>query len=220
VVVPTQYAADTTTNYEVGIKSELLDRRLSLELTGFYVDWKDIILFTSINGVGVNANGGGARSKGIEFTASFVPVPGLTLSANGAYVDAYLTKDSPVLVGGVKGDALPYTAKFAGTLGGEYERSLGGGNTKAMAGISWRYTGSRKSNFDTAYGQRRLDPFSQVDAHAGVKFDRFRLDAFVRNITNRRGILDVGPAGSALNGLVTAAIIRPRSYGLTLGVSY
>ncbi len=216
--VPRQFGPDTTTNYEVGIKSELLNRLLTVELTGFYIDWHKIQLLTAVSGFGVNINGGSARSKGIEFSGLLRPVKGLTLSANGAYVDAYLTQDVAAF-SALSGDQLPYTAKFSGTLAADYERPLSGA-VNGTAGISWRYTGHRESAFDLTYGQRRLGAFSQVDAHAGVTFDRFRLDAFVRNLTNSRGILDVGGAGAAENGAVPVAIVRPRSAGLTLGVKY
>ena len=217
--VPRTFGADTTTNYEVGIKSQLLDRKLSLELTGFYIDWNNIQLFTSVNGFGANTNGGSARSKGIEFSATATPIKGLSLTANGAYIDATLTSDASPLTGGLRGDRLPYSARFASTLGVDYERPLSGKVT-GTAGVSWRYTGPRRSDFNTDFGQRRLAAFSQIDAHAGVTFDRFRLDAFVRNIGDSRGIVDLGASGSALDGAVGAAIVRPRSFGATLGFRY
>jgi outer membrane receptor protein involved in Fe transport len=216
--VPHQFGPDTTTNYEIGVKSDLFDHMLSLELTGFYIDWRKIQLLTTVNDFGVNVNGGKARSKGVEFSATLTPIKGLTLGANGAYVDAYLTEDVAGL-GAVSGDHLPYTAKFSGTLSADYERPLTG-KLNGTAGVSWRYTGHRESAFDTTYGQHRLGSFSQVDAHVGVTYDHFRLDAFVRNLTDSRGILDVGTAGSADNGAISAAIIRPRSFGATLGFSY
>ena len=218
--VPHQFGPDTTTNYEVGIKSDLLDHTLSLELSGFYIDWRKIQLLTSVENFGVNVNGGKARSKGIELSATLTPVEGLTLGANGAYVDAYLTEDVAGL-GAVSGDQLPYTAKFSGTLSADYERPLTG-KLNGTAGVSWRYTGHRQSAFDTetGFGQRRLGAFSQVDAHVGVTYDHIRLDAFVRNLTDSRGVLDLGTVGSAENGAISAAIIRPRSFGATLGFSY
>jgi outer membrane receptor protein involved in Fe transport len=77
----------------------------------------------------------------------------------------------------------------------------------------------RYSDFDAASGQRRLKPFSQVDAHAGIDFDRFSIDAFAHNITDARGIVNLGFFGS-VNGDVAAAVIRPRSFGLSLGYRY
>ncbi|MDZ5645664.1 TonB-dependent receptor [Nitrospirillum sp. BR 11828] len=217
--VPRQFGADTTTNYEIGVKSEAWGRRLSLELTGFYIDWNNIQLFSSVDDYGVNINGGSARSRGIEASVTVKPVSGLTVSLNGALVDAALTSDAPPLVGGLKGDRLPYTARYSSTLAVEYQRPLSG-TVDGFAGVSWRYTGDRLSAFDTSYGQRHLSAYSQVDAHAGVTMGPYRIEAFVRNLTDSRGILDVGAAGSALDGNVTAAIVRPRSFGATLGFRY
>ncbi len=216
--VPREFSPDTTTNYEIGVKSELIPHLLSVELTGFYIDWKKIQLLGAVEGFGVNINGGKARSKGVEFSGTLTPTKGLTFSANGAYVDAYLTQDV-MAFNASSGSELPYTAKFSGTLAADYEHPLGG-DLAGTAGVSWRYTGPRESGFDTSYGQRHLARFSQVDAHAGVTYGNFRLDAFVRNLTNARGILDVGGAGSAENGAIAAAIIQPRSVGATLGFRY
>ncbi len=222
--VPRFFGPDTTVNYEIGAKSELIHRILSVDVTGFYIDWDKIQLLTSVLNVGVNINGGKARSKGIEFSSTLTPTKGLTLSANGAYVDAFLTQDVPGL-GANAGAQLPYTAKYSGTLAADYEHSLGG-EINGTAGISWRYTGSRQSGFATnhnpgaANGQYHLAAFSQIDAHAGVTFGHFRLDAFVRNLTDKRGILDIGSPISAENGAIAAAIVRPRSIGATLGFRY
>ena len=223
--VPRQFAPDTTTNYEVGVKTELLDHKLTLELTGFYIDWNKIQLLASVGGFGVNINGGKARSKGIEFSGSLTPVKGLTLSANGAYVDAYLTQDVPAFAA-LSGDQLPYTAKFSGTLAADYDYPLSD-KINGTVGVSWRYTGSRTSAFNAStdadgniYGQQHLGGFSQIDAHAGITYGKFRLDAFVRNLTDTRGIIDVGAFGSAENGAIGVAIVRPRSIGATLGFRY
>ena len=138
--------------------------------------------------------------------------------ANGAYVDAHLTSDAPALVGGLTGDALPYNPKWQATIGGEYEHKLNLTMT-GHAGLSWHYTGARYSDFNAASGQRRLRPFSQVDAHAGVDIDRFRIDAFAHNITDSRGIVNLGFFG-AVNGDISAAVIQPRTIGLSLGYRY
>lgn len=215
--VPRQFGPDTATNYELGLKTQTADRRLSAEISAFLVDWKNIQLLAQVENFGVNTNGGSARSKGIEATVDFKPIRHLTLYANGAYVDAYLTKDAdPVFVGGLKGDPLPYSPKWHSTIGAEYESPLSATIT-GRAGISWQYTGSRRSDFNPAAGQSKLGDFSQIDAHAGVEVGRFRVDAFVHNLTDARGIVNLG-IGSARAGNFAAAVIRPRSFGLTLSV--
>jgi outer membrane receptor protein involved in Fe transport len=216
--VPRQFAPDTTTNYELGVKTETDDRLLSLEASAFLIDWKDIQLLAQVEGFGVNTNGGAARSKGIELTAGLNPSRSLSLYASGSYVDAYLTKPTPVLVGGGVGDPLPFNPKWQGTIGAEYKQPMSPSVT-GHAGLSWHYTGVRYSDFDPANGQRRLRAYSQVDAHAGADIGRFRLDAFAHNITDSRGIVNLGFFGD-VNGDIAAAVIRPRSFGLALGYRY
>ena len=79
--------------------------------------------------------------------------------------------------------------------------------------------GVRYSDFDPANGQRRLPAYSQLDAHAGVDIGHFRLDAFAHNITDSRGIVNLGFFGD-VNGDIAAAVVRPRSFGLALGYRY
>ncbi len=217
--VPRQFGADTTTNYELGVKADLLDRKLSIELTGFLIDWKNIQLLAAVDGFAVNTNGGSARSKGVELALTARPTQGLTLGVNGAYVDAQLTDDAPDLTGGMSGDWLPYAPRFAATFSADYERPLTDKVT-GRAGVSWRHTGKRRSDFDATYGQRRLETFDQVDAYAGVTVDRYRIEVFARNLTDSDGVVSLGGAGSAPNGGAAAAVVRPRSVGVTLGVRY
>ncbi len=216
--VPRQFGPDTTTNYEVGIKTHTDDNLFSLDLSAFRIDWKNIQLLVQIGQFGVNMNGASARSSGVEFTAGLHPSRDLSFFANGSYVDAHLTDDAPASVGGIKGDALPYNPKWQWTLGAEYEHPLSG-STTARAGISWHYTGDRRSDFNPTNGQRNLRAFGQVDAHAGLDFGRFRVDAFAHNLTDSRGIVNLGFFGD-VNGDITASVIRPRSFGLALGVRY
>ena len=223
--VPRTFGPDTTTNYEVGVKTETDDHLLSLEAAAFVIDWKDIQLLAQIDNLGVNVNGGAARSKGVEFTVGLNPTRGLSLYASGSYVDAHLTEDAPEAVGGLKGDSLPFNPKWQSTIGAEYDHPLNA-KLKGHAGISWHYTGNRRSDFRAPPGpglppppQFRLDAFSQIDAHAGIDIDRFRIDAFVHNLTDARGITNVGFFGD-VNGNLAGAVIRPRSFGLALGYRY
>ena len=217
--VPRQFGPDTTINYEIGVKTQTHDGRLSAEISAFLVNWKNIQLLAQVEGFGVNTNGGSARSKGVEATIDFRPVRNLTLYANGAYVDAYLTKDTPALVGGLEGDPLPYNPKWRSTIGAEYEHPLSATVT-GRAGISWQYTGSRRSGFDSDFGQSKLGDYSQIDAHAGVDVGRFRIDAFARNLTDARGIVNIATFGATRDGSFAASVIRPRSFGLTLAARY
>src|SRR5690606_5578554 len=62
------YDSDELTSYEVGFKTESAGGLFALDAAAFFLDWEDIQLFALVEGFGVNANGGTAESRGLEFT--------------------------------------------------------------------------------------------------------------------------------------------------------
>jgi iron complex outermembrane recepter protein len=198
--VPRAYQADQTTNYEVGVRSDLLDKRLSVDVAAFLVDWKKIQLFEEIQVAGfppfgINANGGTARSKGVEWTFGYTPVTGLTFTLVGAYVNAYLTSPAPD-AGGNDGDPLPYVPKFSTSLDGAYTwRAFG--DYSAFTGATWSYIGSRFNDFSalpSATGGFDPEPrpdlpsYNTVDLRAGLENARWTFELYAKNLGDTRGI--------------------------------
>lgn len=233
--VPRMFHSDSVISYEVGVKAETRDHQFSIDAAAFHINWKNIQLFTSVDGFGVNANGSSAKSDGFEFTATARPMPGLALSANGAYTNARLTADTPSLVGGRNGDQLPFTPKFSFSLNGDYEWQVGPG-TRAHVGASWRHlsgqTATYDSDFVAIYGrQRHVPAYGVFDLNAGVDFGHFSIDAYAKNLFNRHGITSTtaltvfGPtpdSGFPLypGGAIGTGIIRPRTVGVSVGFKY
>ena len=77
---PATYDSDELTNYELGFRTGNDDGTFSLDVAAFFLDWEDIQLFQVVNDFGVNANGGTAESKGIEFTATARADDGLSFA--------------------------------------------------------------------------------------------------------------------------------------------
>ena len=59
-----------------------------LDVAVYDIQWSKIQISANLNGVAYLANGGTARSRGVEFTTLWMPVNGLRLGLNGAYTDA------------------------------------------------------------------------------------------------------------------------------------
>ena len=162
---------------------------------------------------------------GVEFTATYRPVTGLNLSLNGAYTDARLAEDTPLLVGGRKGDRLPFTPKLAIGLNADYVWSLGG-ETTAFFGGSLRALSKQTGDYDLAFRtangrQRRVPSYEVVDLRAGVDFGRFSVEAFTKNLFNSDGKTStISPTASGFpqfpGGAIGTGVIRPRSIGLSL----
>jgi outer membrane receptor protein involved in Fe transport len=235
---PTTFKADTLTSYEVGLKTDV-GRHMSFDLAAYHLQWDDIQVFGSLNNFGFNANAGGARVNGLEGTLALRPVRGLDLSANAAWMDAQLTSDTPGIVGGKSGDTLPYTPKFSFGLNADYEWPVSG-TIKAFAGGSLRYVGKQRAGFRSEVlivdgapvfdengqpvfvpvPQRRIPDYATIDLRAGADFGRFTLEAYVRNLTNSRGITALGEADNIPGGGILAAFIQPRTIGVTLGAKF
>lgn len=216
--VPPTFGADTTTNYEIGFKSEWLDRKLLLDLTQYYIDWQDtqITAATPLNLFYIS-NAGAAISRGTELTTAVRPVRGLSIGVNAAYTNARLTKDAPGL-GGMRGDQLPGTPKFSGSLIASYEHLLVRDFTGQFNAV-WRLVGGRNTLFpgsaDVGTPNFRLSSYNTLDLSAGVNRGGWSTRLFVRNATNKYAYTTSISGEPALN-----AILMPRTLGLSLDVTF
>ncbi|WP_395398220.1 TonB-dependent receptor [Novosphingobium sp. BL-8A] len=218
---PSTYNSDSLISYELGVKAETADKTFSIDIAAFHIDWKDIQLLAVVNDYGVNTNGGSAKSDGFEFTASLHPQRGLTFSLNGAYTHARLTADTdPLLVGGSKGDALPFVPKWNISLNGDYEWSVGK-DASAFIGGSIRTLSQQSGNYNPTYlatfgRQITLPAYDVIDLRAGLDFGRFSVTAYAKNLGNSKGLISADYTGGYPNGAAGVGVIRPRSFGLTL----
>ncbi len=83
----TQAKAETTTSYEIGLKSSLWDHRANLNLTGYY--WKtDDMQLAAVGGLAekiVLLNADAAIGEGVEASFEVKPIENLLLTANASY---------------------------------------------------------------------------------------------------------------------------------------
>ena len=224
VDVPPTYKPDKTRNYELGVKSEFLDRRASLDAAVFYVDWSDIQL--TVNNPVLSTyylgNAGTAKSQGFELSGALKPLEGLTLSLNTSYTDAQLTQTVGTL--GASGDRLPYSAKVNVNLAIEDQFSITQ-SVDGFAGLSSTRVGDRIGNFGSGPGAPRLryPAYATVDLHGGFDVNKFKVTAFVKNLGNKRGILGSGTRESepyTTTAIYSTAIIVPRTVGLSVSKEF
>ena len=224
--VPLTYDADRLTSWEVGLKTEAPDRLWSLEAAAYHLKWKDIQLFAIVNDIGINANGGRARINGVELSGTLRPVHGLRILANGAYTDSKLLDDTPnpEVTGGRAGDPLPYVPKWSAALHADYEFPLSGSLTGAVGGTVNR-VGRRGINLDEVDANNdviRIPGYTEVDLRAGISVDRWSVQAYVQNLFDKDGITSASGFDGATfpNGAAGVAIIRPRTFGLSVTANF
>ena len=218
------YGSDSLVSYEVGLKAETSDRSFAIDIAAFHIDWKDIQVFGQVNDFGVNFNGGKAKSEGAEFTTTLRPTRGLTVSVNGAYTNARLKDDTPPLVGGFAGDRLPYTPKYSIGANADYEWALGR-DSNAYVGASVRSLSKQPAGFDfefrSLFGrQRYLPSYEVVDLRAGVDFGQYSLELYAKNLTDSEGKTSLEAPANVPLGAAGTAVIRPRTFGVTLTAGF
>jgi outer membrane receptor protein involved in Fe transport len=166
---PNGYAPDSLTNYEIGFKTELFDRRLQINLSAYYMDWDNVQLVffnpAALGNTSFGVNGPNYNVKGVEAQVVARVLPGLTAQGSATYNHETQT-NSPCLKAnllnnacitelyssatgqnvafenpfGATGTTPAFAPKFQGNIRLRYEWTIG--DYKPYAMISGQYTGS------------------------------------------------------------------------------
>lgn len=216
---PSQYEPDKTQNYEVGIKGDFLDHRLTVDASIYYIDWKDLqIQLRTPELLTYQANGSRARSRGVELTVASTPFTGLTATGWIAYNDAELTEPFPEngTAYGVPGDRLPNSTRFSGHVSVEQSVPLGSRAAGFVGGVV-TYTGERTGVFTDSPLREVFPSYTKTDLRAGVRRESWTARLFVDNVTDERGLIG---GGISYQPSYAYVIIRPRTIGLSVSRSF
>ena len=138
------YDPEKLTSYELGLKTELFDRRLRANFSAYLMDYKDMQIQTFQDGVQRFENAGKARIWGWEAEFTAVPTDGLTLEANVGYTNfKYKEYFSAAAGGGVENVAHlaqpTYSPKWNMRLSGQYNFPEFSNGSRFMARLDGRY---------------------------------------------------------------------------------
>jgi iron complex outermembrane recepter protein len=104
-VTPLSYKSDRLINNEIGVKSELLDHRVVLNVSAYRMNWNDVQWpladFVNLGTIGFVANGPSYTIQGIELQLSARIIEGLTLQAAGSWNHSAQTNAPCLLSAGV-----------------------------------------------------------------------------------------------------------------------
>jgi outer membrane receptor protein involved in Fe transport len=244
--IPPSVDSSMLASYELGLKSQFADKRAQLDLAAFHIEWDDIQVASSFNGVGGLVNGGEATSEGVELSSLFRATDNLQFGLNATYTEAEVKNDfeptvipqdgfDVVLNTGLGGDRMPYVPKLAWSATAEYAFAFAGGTT-GQVGAAFRWVGERVN--DTTERQRitapgdpsmilgeeitpplELDAYQALDVYAGIGKGGWSFRAYINNVTDERGLSSLSPASGALTGItahLSAVPIQPRTVGVEL----
>jgi iron complex outermembrane recepter protein len=128
--IPVSSETDDLSNYELGFKSDLLDRRLRLNVTGYFseIDNLQTSRFdpTNISFLWFADNVGDAEITGVDGDFIWLATDALTISGAFSLIDTEITRLNDDLVGIVApvGSELPYTPNFSGNVRARYDFDL------------------------------------------------------------------------------------------------
>jgi outer membrane receptor protein involved in Fe transport len=215
---PCSYQPDKTKNYEIGAKGNLIGRLLSFDTSIYYIDWKDLQLNEYSNGCGCTflANGGSAKSEGIELSLQSQPSTGLTIAGWVTYDKAVLTDDLPAgpsLAVGLSGATLPFSVKWSGNVSVSQTFPLTD-VISATVGGNVGYLGSRPGLFPVAGDTGvRYPAYTKVDLRAQLAYRSWSVDVSANNVTNKFAQVTGGPG---FFPAYSAAVLQPRTIGISL----
>ncbi|MBU1376490.1 MAG: TonB-dependent receptor [Alphaproteobacteria bacterium] len=138
----TPYDPETVTNYELGYKTELFDRRVRWNTAVFYMEYKNLQVQQTLASCLCNviSNAPGATIKGVETDFQFAPTSWLRAWASGSYVHG--TYDKFVFAGiDNSGNWMQRTPRWTTAVGAEATTSVGSWEDALSARLSYRYQG-------------------------------------------------------------------------------
>jgi iron complex outermembrane receptor protein len=216
----TPYDPEYTWNYEVGIKSAWLDKRLIFNLSAFYIDWKDqqVLLQSGPTEVTVK-NAAESTSKGFELEVKARPITGLQFSAGFGYTDVEFDdyKDSifdldptsptygqKIGEADYSGKKNTYVPEYTYNLAVQYRHTNGLFARIGLQGIGDSYYDLANTEKENAY--------ELVNARLGYEMKNFEIYLWAKNLFDE----EYATRAFDYGGYYVGRAGDPRTFGITL----
>jgi iron complex outermembrane recepter protein len=190
---PSTYEPDRVVSYELGEKARLLDRRLTVNASIYYEDWRDVQLEAYPNDWALNINGNSVSIYGADIDVHADLGAGFQLDVAAGYLHEWLDGGPHWVIAPVH--KMPEVAPVNGTVALNYSKALSSSYT-FTARVENSYIGPRYSisfpypyQFTGAYIQ--LPSYDLVNVRAGVRArDTWSATLFVNNLRNKHAQLE------------------------------
>jgi iron complex outermembrane recepter protein len=197
--------ADTT---EIGFKSQLLDRRLSVDGDVFYTKSTNGYFFVYIAADSTQNLGNlNATYKGAELSLTARPTDRVDLYASYGYTDSRITAMAdPTVIG----NQAPLVSKNTANAGVQYRQPFSDGLNGTVR-LDYQEIGR---TWWEPYNITSRDPVSLVDLRLGLQAERWTVTAWSKNLTNKIYNAEFSPGNVGGAGFLWRAL--PRRYGVDL----
>ena len=226
------FEREEASHVEVGVKSDLVDGRLRLNVAAWNTDFEDLQTQTlRADGAFAVVNIAGATSRGIEIESDFAASEVFTLSGAIQFLDAEFDEGLPALSPGfppLGGQNIPFSSKVTAKIGINFEQPTGQAGWQVYGGANAYYR-DKYFNFTEPAPDRVQKSYTLVNLRLGVRNDTWDISAWCRNCGDERvtwsnfqipfdGLL-IAPPGSS-HGTKWSHVAEPRIWGVTAGLRF
>lgn len=196
------FEAETATTFEAGIKTRLLDRKLTLNAAAYSTLSRNsyFFVFLAANSTQNLGNVPKTRIQGFELEANFRPTPDIQLNAAAGYTFSEI-KEFPDAT--AIGNEAPLISRYTYNLGAQFTPELSVG-LNGLLRVDYRRTGR---TWWEPFNTTVRAPVDLVDARIGVNSDSWSVAAFASNLFNEKYNAEFSPGGFVFKA-------RPRIYGV------
>lgn len=209
-----EFDDEDTINYEVGIKSTLLDSRLRVNAAVFYTQVEEFQFQQQRDtGIGqVVGNQSEVEVSGLDLEIQALPLPNLTLGASLLYLDTY-----EITAGPREGDDLPLTAEYSYNLNATFVLPLLGGRMYLRADYSYMDDHLTSSSADTS--DRDVQNREDLNTTLGWRNEHWNVSLWGKNLTDDEYAMTTLGA-FPWTGMEAQFLSPPRSYGATMRYTF
>ncbi|CAM8672915.1 TonB-dependent receptor [Sphingobium sp.] len=216
------FQPETLTAYEIGAKSDLLDRRLRLNLSAFFNDYRaiQITTFGPYAGFPLSArpeNAGRAHVKGIELETTIVPTDGFAIDGSVSYLDfKYKALTAGALAAGITRDMVnSFTPKWKASLGAQYEIASAVGTFTPRLDVNYQ-----SSFFTNALNAatNHVSNYTIMNGRIAFRPDNSSWEAAVAvtNLANKYYYVNIFDNLTQPAGTAAGTVGRPREWSVML----
>ena len=206
------FQAEIADTYEVGFKSQFLDRRLTWDFDVFHTQSTNGYFFVFIAADSTQNLGNlSATYKGLETSLTAHPTDQLDLYAGVGFTDSRITAMAdPTVIG----NQAPLVSRNTINAGAQYKQPLGDG---LLGTVRLDYNEIGRTWWEP-YNITSRDPVSLVDLRMGLLAKNWTVTAWSKNLTNKIYNAEFSPGNVGGAGFLWRAL--PRRYGVDLDYKF
>ena len=216
------FGREEVTSYEIGLKSDLLNRRMRLNMALFYLDYKDIqSLVVDDNGVNRVVNGPSAVSQGAEVEVRYLLSEAFTAKATIGYADANFGDfENCHATDDCTDNQLPGAAKWTNTVSLNYLETFND-NWDVFGGIDYSYRSEIQSDARNL-AATELDSSERVNAQLGfVSVDgQWEVMLWSKNLFDDESKVNQTDSATSTLSFSESLYAMPRTFGLSVTYNY